>query len=138
MGVTRDSSISTYWHVMIDTSGEDVGGTIFIQMLIHAVTAEGAITLIWIRRNEVSITSHKCQSDHIGKDSLARNPLKAFFVLFYNGCFPGVATGVEVAGRDDEFGWRTTVWTLLVHMRKRDIIVCAVLPAPAPNALKEI
>lgn len=132
------SSISTYWHVIIDTSGEDVGGTIFVQMLIHAVTTERAITAIWIRRNEVSITSHKCQSDHLGKHSLARNPLKAFFVSFYNACFPRVTTGVEMAGWDDEFGWRTTVWTLLVHMRERNIIICAVLPAPVPNALKEI
>ena len=123
---------------MIDTSGEDVGGTIFVQMLIHAVTAKRAIAAMWIRRDEVPITSHKCQSDHLGKYSLARNPLKAFFVLFYNDCFPGVTTGVEVARRDDEFGWRTAVWTLLVHMRKRNLIICAVLPAPVPNALKEI
>jgi len=49
-----------------------------------------------------------------------------------------VTTGVEVAGRDDECGWRTAVWTLLVYMGKRNVIICAVLPAPAPNALREI
>ena len=78
------------------------------------------------------------QSDHLGKDSLARNSLKAFFVPFYNDCFLGVTTGVEVAGRDDECGWRTAVWTLLVYMGKRNVIICAVLPAPVPNALREI
>jgi hypothetical protein len=46
-----------------------------------------------------------------------------------------VTIGVEVAGRDNEFGWRTAVWTLLVHVGKRKIIRYAVLPAPAPNAI---
>jgi len=80
-------------------------------------------------------TSHKRKSERHGETLLARNPLQARFVLFYGNRFPGVTIGVEVSGRDNEFGWRTAVWTLLVHVGKRKIIRYAVLPAPAPNAL---
>jgi hypothetical protein len=130
--------IKTYWHVIVDSSSEYVRGTIFVQMLIHAVTAERAIAAIWIRCNEVSITRHKRESDHLGKASLARNTLKAFFVSIYNGGLPGVTTGIEVAGRDDESGWRAAVWTLLVYMGERNIIGYVVLPAPVPNTLYEM
>jgi hypothetical protein len=105
-------------------------------MLIHAVTAERAISVIWIRCGEISVTNHrKCEPDHFGKCSLAGNSLEALFVSLYDGCFSGVTTGIEVAGRDDESGWRTAVWTFLVHMGKRNILGYVVLPAPVPNAL---
>lgn len=42
---------------------------------------------------------------------------------------------MELAGRDDEFRWRTAVWTFLVHMGKRNFIAYGVLPAPVPNAI---
>jgi hypothetical protein len=80
-------------------------------------------------------TSHKCESKRRGETLLASNPLKACFVSFYRHRFPGVTTGVELARRDNEFGWRTAVWTLLVRVGMRKVIGRAVLPAPVPNAL---
>ena len=64
--------------------------------------------------------------------------MKACFVSFYSDCFPGVAIGVKVARRDNEFGWRAAVWTLLVHVGKRKFFGHALLPSPAPNALQKI
>jgi hypothetical protein len=104
-------------------------------MLIHAITAKRAIAMIWIRCSKVSGASLKYESETLWKAIPARNSLKAFLIPFYNGCFPGVATGIEMARRDDEFRQRTAVWTLLVHMRKRYILGYALLPAPVPNAL---
>jgi hypothetical protein len=80
-------------------------------------------------------TSHKRESERRGETLLARNSLKACFVSLYGACLPGVTLGVEVARGDNEFGWRTAVRTLLVHVRKRKIIGRALLPAPVPNTL---
>src|SRR6267142_3788339 len=88
IGVLCESSIKTYWHVMVDSSRECVRGTIFVQMLIHAVTAERAISVIWIRCGEISVTNHrKCESNHRGKCSLAGNSLEAFLVSLKDGYF---------------------------------------------------
>lgn len=81
------------------------------------------------------LTSQKGESERRGETLLARNSLKACFVSFYGACLPGVTLGVEVARGHNEFGWRTAVRTLLVHVRKRKIIGQAFLPAPAPNTL---
>lgn len=70
----------------------------------------------------------------MGETLLARNSLKAFFVSLYGDCLPRVTLGVEVAGGDNEFRWRTAVRTPLVHVGRK-IIGYALLPAPAPNAL---
>ena len=80
-------------------------------------------------------TSHKRESERRGETLLARNSLEACFVSFYGDCLLGVTLGVEVARGDNEFGWRTAVRTLLVHVRNRKIIGRALLPAPVPNAL---
>jgi hypothetical protein len=80
-------------------------------------------------------TSHKRESGRRGETLLARDSLKACFVTFYGDFLPGVTPGVEMAGGDNEFGWRTAVRTLLVHVRKRKIVSRALLPAPVPNAL---
>jgi len=80
-------------------------------------------------------TSQKCVSERRGETLLARNSLKACFVSFYSGRFPGVAIGVEMTRRDNEFGWRTAVRTLLVHVGKGKIVFRALLPTPVPNAL---
>jgi hypothetical protein len=37
----------TYWHIIVNPSREHVRGTILVQMLVHAVTAKGAIALTW-------------------------------------------------------------------------------------------
>lgn len=66
---------------------------------------------------------------------LARNSLKACLVSFYGDCLPRMIFGVEVARGDNEFGWRTAVRTLLVHVGLRKTIGHALLPAPVPNAL---
>jgi hypothetical protein len=79
--------------------------------------------------------SHKRESEHREETLLARNSLKACFVSFYGECLPGMTLGVEVARGDNEFGWRTAVRTLLVHVRNRKTIGHAILPAPVPNAL---
>jgi hypothetical protein len=80
-------------------------------------------------------TSHKHESEGRGETLLARNSLKACFVSFYGGFLPGVTLGIEVARGHNEFGWRTAVRTLLVHVRSRKVIGLAILPTPAPNAL---
>jgi hypothetical protein len=71
----------------------------------------------------------------VGETLLASNSLKACLVSFYGDCLPRMILGVEVARGDNEFGWRTAVRTLLVHVRKRKIIGRALLPAPVPNTL---
>ena len=61
--------------------------------------------------------------------------MKARFVSFNDGCLPGVTTGVEMAGWDDEFGRGATVRTRLVRMREIKLITAASLPAPISNTL---
>ena len=80
-------------------------------------------------------TSHKRESERRGETLLARDSFKACFISFYGACLTGVTLGVEVARGYNEFGWRTAVRTLLMHVRKRKIIGHALLPAPVPNAL---
>jgi hypothetical protein len=79
--------------------------------------------------------SRKRNLERRGKTLLASNSLKACFVSFYRDCLPGVVLRVEVARGNNEFGWRTAVRTLLVHVRKRKFIGDALLSAPVPNAL---
>lgn len=79
--------------------------------------------------------SHKRKSERREKTLLARNSLKACFILFYGDCLPRVILRVEVARGNNKFGWRTAVRTLLVHIRKRKFIGNALLPAPVPNTL---
>jgi hypothetical protein len=61
--------------------------------------------------------------------------LKAFFVLFYDVCFPRVIIGIEVTGRNDIFGRDAAVRTGLVNMGERKIIAAVSLPAPHSDAL---
>ncbi len=72
-------------------------------------------------------TSQKCVSERRGETLLARNSLKACFVSFYSGRFPGVAIGVEMTRRDNEFGWRTSC----ARRKRKNCLPCS--PAHASS-----
>ncbi len=40
---------------------ENIGCTVFVLMLVHAVAAKGAIAAIWIRLGKVSVTDRQSE-----------------------------------------------------------------------------